>query len=91
MTSSDRLATLVWFVLMIATVITTWVLSKNSFSATEATLATIAIAGWKVRLVLLHFMEMKHAPWLPRLLFEGWIVLAMLVILVPYFLGTHAG
>jgi hypothetical protein len=60
--------------LMLATVTTTWLLSKDALAATAGTAGTLALAGWKVRLVLLDFMELRHAPWPLRIAFELWSV-----------------
>ena len=68
-------ASLVWLFLMTATCITTWGLSKDQFTASVATLAIILIAAIKIRLVLLHFMELRHAPLPWRLLMEAWVLL----------------
>lgn len=64
--------TVVWSVLMTATILTTWVLSKDAFAATAGTCGTLALAAWKVRLVVLDFMELRHAPWPLRIAFEAW-------------------
>jgi hypothetical protein len=72
--------TVVWAMLMAATVTTTWVLSKDTFAATVATGGTLALAGWKVRLVVLDFMELRHAPWPLRLAFEAWSVVVPAMI-----------
>ena len=64
----------VWVALMTATVTTTWILSKDTLTATVGTAGTLALSGWKVRLVLLDFVELRHAPWPPRLAFETWCV-----------------
>ncbi|SCW31207.1 MULTISPECIES: cytochrome C oxidase subunit IV family protein [unclassified Pseudomonas] len=87
MDRAQRWVTSVWLLLSIATIVTTWGLSKDSVTAATATIATILIAAWKVRMVLLHFMELDHAPWRVRLLFESWTVLVAVVILAPYFLA----
>ena len=71
----NRPGTLVWLFLMLATCVTTWGLSKDQFSASVATLAIILIAAIKIRLVLLHFMELRHAPLPWRLLMEAWVLL----------------
>jgi heme/copper-type cytochrome/quinol oxidase subunit 4 len=60
---------------MLATVVTTWGLSKDAFSARFATVAVFLIAAFKVRMVLLHFMELRHAPLPLRLVFEAWVLL----------------
>lgn len=67
-------ATLVWLFLMAATCVTTWGLSKDQFTASVATLSIILIAAIKIRLVLLHFMELRHAPLPWRLLLEAWVL-----------------
>jgi heme/copper-type cytochrome/quinol oxidase subunit 4 len=74
----------IWLVLSGATIVTTWVLSKDHLAASIATVATMLVAAWKVRLVLLHFMEVKDAarPW--RIFFEAWVVVATAVVLVLY-------
>jgi len=59
---------------MAATITTTWILSKDTFAATVGTVCTLALAGWKVRLVVLDFMELRHAPWPLRIAFEAWSV-----------------
>ena len=66
--------TLVWLLLMAATCLTTRGLSKDQFTASVATLSIILIAAIKVRLVLLHFMELRHAPLPWRLLLEAWVL-----------------
>jgi len=80
----------IWLLLSTATVITTWVLSKNGFDPRVATSAIVLIAAWKVRLVLLHFMELRHAPLPLRLLSEAWTALAAGVILLPYLMTPPA-
>lgn len=65
-------ATRVWLLLMAATILTTWVLTKDGLPARVATVAIVLIAAIKVRLVLLHFMELLHAPLPLRLVFETW-------------------
>jgi len=76
----NRPGTLVWLFLMLATCVTTWGLSKDQFNAGVATLAIILIAAIKIRLVLLHFMELRHAPLPWRLLMEAWVLLVTAAI-----------
>lgn len=82
-----RGATRVWLLLMAATIVTTWVLTKDTFAARVATIAIVVIAAIKVRLVLLHFMELRHAPLPLRIVFEGW-VLAVTGSLITLYLLT---
>jgi len=79
-----HLTTTVWLFLMLATIATTWWLSKDGVSARVGTVAIFAIAAFKVRLVLLHFMELKQAPRPWRLIFEAWVLLATAAIVGIY-------
>lgn len=77
-------ATRVWLLLMAATIVTTWVLTKDGVPVHVATVAIVLIAAIKVRLVLLHFMELRHAPLPLRLVFEGWVVAVSGALIVLY-------
>jgi hypothetical protein len=77
--------TCVWVLLMSATVLTTWVLSKDALAAGAGTAGTLALAAWKVRLVLLDFVELRGAPWALRAAFEAWSVGVPAMILAFYF------
>ncbi|MFI9408694.1 cytochrome C oxidase subunit IV family protein [Nocardia gamkensis] len=78
---STRRVDAVWLMLMAATVITTWVLSKDMVSSRIALVATVVIATAKVRFVLLDFMELRSAPLTARALFEAWPVgVALMVV-----------
>lgn len=81
--------TQVWLVLMAATCATTWWLSKDGFSPRVATVAIVLIAACKVRLVLLHFMELQQAPLPWRLLFEAWVLISTAAVL-GFYLQTPA-
>ena len=79
---TDRPVWLTWSVLALATVVTTWVLTADAVDHRWALLATFAVAAWKVRLVLTDFIELRDAPFLGRLLFEGWAVLVPVVLAI---------
>lgn len=79
--------TVVWVLLMAATVTTTWLLSKDAVGATTGTGATFALVGWKVRLIILDFMELRHAPWQLRLVFEAWSAIVPAIIF-GFYLAT---
>lgn len=77
--------TVVWFGLVLATLLS-WLLSSEHVfdSATARTLTTVAILGVafvKVRYVGLDFMELRHAPRALRVVFDVWmlVVYGMLV------------
>jgi caa(3)-type oxidase subunit IV len=79
-----RSVNLTWVALMAATITTTWVLTHDLGGVHVATVATMAIASWKVRLIVLDFMELRHAPLVGRLVFELWSVGAAVMILAFY-------
>jgi hypothetical protein len=69
-------ATLVWFVLTALTVVS-WALgTDHGFGGhhVTASLAIVAVGIFKIRLVGLHFMELRTAPLLLRGIFEGYCV-----------------
>jgi heme/copper-type cytochrome/quinol oxidase subunit 4 len=76
--------TVIWAALMLATCASTWWLSKDAVASTVATVAIIVIASIKIRMVLLHFMELKDAPTAWRAVFEAWVVVATAIIVGLY-------
>jgi hypothetical protein len=78
--------TIVWAALMLATCATTWLLSGNSVTPEVATVAIMLIAAVKVRLVMRHFMEVRRAPLLLRLVCDGWLLAVTALILTVYLL-----
>lgn len=83
--------TAIWLLLMVATCATTWWLSKDGVSAQFGTIAIVLIAAFKIRLVLMHFMELRHAPTPWRLIFEAWVLIATAAILGFYLQTPAAG
>lgn len=75
---------IVWIVLMVLTCASTWLLSKDAFSPLVATVGIFLIAAYKVRLVMLSFMELRTAPVVWRVVFECWIPAATVMILTIY-------
>lgn len=72
--SGRRLATAVWATLAAATV-ATWLLARGgAVSPVETVSLVMIIAAFKARLIVLHFMGLKHAPRPYRLIFEVWIL-----------------
>lgn len=74
----------IWLLLMAATCATTWWLSKDAVSPVVGTVAIVLVAAFKVRLVLLHFMELRHAPLPWRCVFEGWTLLVTAALIALY-------
>jgi len=85
MTLLRERATMVWLVLMVATCVTTWGLSKETFSPTVAVVGMFLIAALKVRFVILDFMELRDAPVRVRAAAETWVVAVTLLILGFWF------
>ena len=81
--------TRVWLALMMLTVVTTWGLSKNVFTPSVAVTGIFLIGALKVRFVMLDFMELRYAPVRVRVIFEGWIVLVVGLILGFWFLTPN--
>ena len=71
-----RRETVAWLVLIAVTLGVLYFDVAQSQQGTQSRLAGIAllaIAYFKVRIVLLEFMELKHAPWFLRLSYEAWL------------------
>lgn len=79
---TDRPTWLTWGLLVAASILTTWVLTADSVDRRWGLVATLAIAGWKVRLVMTDFIDLRRAPIAGRLIFEGWAVLVPLTLAV---------
>ncbi|HJW27359.1 MAG TPA: cytochrome C oxidase subunit IV family protein [Rhodocyclaceae bacterium] len=75
-----------WLVLLVATGITWW-LGESGAAGTAAILAMLAIAFVKGRLIILDFMELRHAPLMWRLVLEGWLILVSGLILIAYWIS----
>jgi heme/copper-type cytochrome/quinol oxidase subunit 4 len=80
--------TIVWLALMVATCVSTWMLSLHEFGALVATVGVLVIAGVKIHLVMENFMELRDGPTPVRVLYAGWIVVAVGVIL-GFYLATR--
>ena len=72
---------------MLATCASTWWLKSGASTSMIATVAILVIAAVKVRLVMVHFMELKYAPIKWRLFFEAWVVIFPGVILAGFWLA----
>ncbi len=75
-----------WLILMVATGIT-WYLGEVGAAGTLSIVAMLVIAFVKGRLVILDFMELRHAPALWRALLEGWLILVSSLILLAYWIS----
>ena len=75
-----------WLILVIATAATFWVRADGLVGIT-AGVATLAIAAIKGRLVILDFMELRHAPNPWRSVISGWLMLVTVLLMVVYAFG----
>lgn len=84
-------ATPIWVLLFSATC-ASWALgshhaSHSRLSLELASMAVMLIAMLKIRFVLLHFMELKWAPWIWRVLFETWTALISIALVTTYLIS----
>ena len=68
----------IWLLLMSAT-LGSWILGSENRGT-----ALMLVAFIKVRLVGLHFMELRSAPLALRTLFEAYVVVVFTVVIVMY-------
>ncbi|PXW32666.1 UNVERIFIED_CONTAM: caa(3)-type oxidase subunit IV [Williamsia faeni] len=72
-----------WVVLVVLAVIAP-IVSLEGHNGTAAAVVVFALASWKVRLVGLDFMELRHAPWAARAAFEAYCVVLFAVLAGGY-------
>lgn len=89
--SMNRAAIITWFVLVCASIATWLLIEDQGLGAPSAVSLILLIAVVKVRMIVLHYMELKHAPLRWRLVFELWpVVAASLILGIWFFTGTAA-
>jgi hypothetical protein len=76
--------TAVWMFLVAATVLTAVVGLEQHGDTTAVGLLLLAIAFVKIRLVALHFMEVREAPLPLRLLVEAYVGVTFVALVVIY-------
>jgi hypothetical protein len=72
--NSERSLSLVFVGLLLLTGSSLWLAEGHSFSGSWPTVLIVTIAGAKLHLVGMHFVELRHAPLALKLIFDGWIV-----------------
>lgn len=81
--STSRRMTLVWILLLVLTFGSFVVgLEQSAGAADIAAIVIIAIAMFKVRLVGVHFMDVRVAPVALRALFEGYVLIVFVALAV---------
>ena len=78
----------VWL-LMLAATLATWALGEGGVAGTAAVLLMLGLACLKGVLVILDFMELRHAPLLWRILLLGWLAIVTVLIVLCYWIGTR--
>lgn len=80
---------LAWLFLVGASLATFELVENRSLAAGWAVCLVMAIAALKGRTIVLHYMELKHAPLAWRIAFGSWVAIAASVILgLWFFAGT---
>lgn len=82
--SEKQLAVVVWAALVAATLISLALGEDWIGHGDVAAALVIVIAFIKVRLVGMHFMELRHAPMPLRLVFQAYCAIASIVLIVLY-------
>jgi hypothetical protein len=80
-------ATHIWLLLIVLTGASRLLAENAKHHSDVATLLSyvlVSVAFFKVRLVGLHFMELRHAPPVLRGLFEVWVVVVCAAVLGLY-------
>ncbi|MBJ7336523.1 cytochrome C oxidase subunit IV family protein [Mycolicibacterium sp.] len=76
-------STMVWAVLLVATVLS-WAVGSEHGTGSLVALIVLGVAMIKVRFVGLDFMELRHAPLLLRAAFEAYCLLMWAVLAGMY-------
>ena len=77
-----------WLMLVVATS-AAFGLRTEGFAGIAPGVVTVALAYFKGRLVILEFMEIRHAPKLWRGILEGWLLIVSAAILLVYGIGPR--
>jgi hypothetical protein len=89
--SVNSVATLAWLFLAGASLATWLLLEDRAFSPQWTVSLVLAIAVLKVRVIVLHYMEIKHAPLGWRIAFELWpLIAAGLILGIWFYTGSTA-
>lgn len=78
---STKTAAVVWLLLIIASLATTWVGDHNLIFAQWGAVIVMLVAAFKTRLILSYYMELRSAPLILRLSYDAWILLTTAITL----------
>ena len=82
-----RAGVLAWLLLAALTGVTWWVGVGHADASRQPradTIALFVLAFFKARLIILHFMELRHAPIGLRALGEAWVIVACTCVILTY-------
>lgn len=87
----EKRLVVVWAILSAITLASYLVPKADSHAAPgpnlALTVAVILVSLLKVRLIIMEFMEARHAPLLLRRLTDVWLLVTAIALLVPYLAG----
>ncbi|MGB8387594.1 cytochrome C oxidase subunit IV family protein [Mycobacterium sp.] len=79
--TATRRVTVVWLALLALTFVSFLVgVEQGAGVASAAAILIVGVAMFKVRLIGIHFMDVRVAPLALRLLFEGYVVVVFVVL-----------
>lgn len=78
-------ATVIWMVL-VALTLTSLLIVEGSLLGPYSSIVIVLIAAAKSRMVILHYMEAKHAPQHWRFLYETWNFAATAIIVIGQYM-----
>ncbi len=85
MTATAARSPVVICLLLMTLTLMSFALFEGQVLASLATFVIVAIAACKARLVMLHFMELTHAPGNWRFLYETWVFVAAAIIVIGHY------
>jgi Prokaryotic Cytochrome C oxidase subunit IV len=90
----NNAVTRVWLLLAGLTGVSWWLGAGQGMDAAQSaqltTIGLLLLAFFKVRLVIMYFMEIRTAPLLLRFIFEAWVVVVCAAVLAIYLLESTA-
>lgn len=85
--SVTRICTIVWIILLVLTIISGFLADGTiELAPTAVTLIIFVIAFLKVRMVIIHFMEIGHAALPLRIILELWALATFAALIFLYFM-----
>lgn len=85
---ASRLAILVWAGLMLATLASWWLGIHESDTpgdgASAGTAAVLVVTFVKIRFVAMHFMEVRAAPLLLRVILDAYVIVVCTTLVILY-------